>query len=162
VALTLKQSAFVNAALKGATHSDAYRTAYDCSRMTSLSVTSSASRLAAQPNIAAVLAKERERVALAVVKATAYTMQDAMDEANQARELAHSVGQAGAAVSAVTLRAKLAGHLIERKEVRIGQLDDSDLDDLLAMRDYVREERVIEAEVVEVDESTMNRPQIRG
>jgi len=67
-------------------------------------------------------------------------MADAMSEAEGARQLANDAGEAGAAVAAVTLKSKLAGLLVDRQVVRVGVLEDSDLDELVAMRDALRTE----------------------
>ena len=93
-----------------------------------------ASELRLSAPVAARLAEVRERAATT----SAYTLSKAMDEAENARRLAHDASQAGAAVAAVTLKSKLAGHLVEKREVRVGALEDCDLEELLAMRDALR------------------------
>jgi hypothetical protein len=99
-----------------------------------------ASVLASLPHVAARIGQHRGAVTAAVVRRTAFTMADAMGEAETARQLAHDASQAGAAVAAVTLKSKLAGLLVEKREIRVGTLEESDLDELLAMRDRLRAE----------------------
>jgi len=159
--LTAKQLTFVTALAKGAGVSEAYRAAFDTGRMLDSSVASAATKLKALPQIQEKLAQQRERVEVVMAKQVAYSMIDAFRESEEARQLAHSVGQAGAAVAAVTLRAKLGGLLVERKEVRIGALEDTDLDELLAMRERIRDESAIDVEVVHVDQPN-NRPSVRA
>lgn len=49
--------------------------------------------------------------------AALYAADDAMEEAKAAYDLARKLGQPSAMVAAVQLRARLCGHLIEKKEV---------------------------------------------
>lgn len=148
--LTAKQEAFVQGVLKGASYSDAYRAVYDVSRMKVESVHDAASKLALSGGVAQRLAKVEERAVTVAATRLSYTLEDAMREAQEDRALAHGVGQAGAAVAATGLRAKLMGLLIERKEVRVGLLEDTDLHELAAMRERLRDVVVVEAEVIDV------------
>lgn len=167
--LTAKQEVFCHKVLEGLSQSDAYRAVYDTSRMLAATIHNSASKLVAAPPVVARLSELRERKAVAVVKSIAYTVDDAMREAQEDRMLAHSVGQAGAAVAATTLRAKLTGLLVERKEVRTGLLDDADSESLRAMHERLRDviivtkeeagEDIEDAEVLAV--THVNRPMLR-
>ena len=132
--LTVKQERFIEEVLKGSNLSASYRAVYACAGMQPQTINKKASELRLSGPVAARLAQVRERAAAT----SAYTLSKAMDEAENARRLAHDASQAGAAVAAVTLKAKLSGHLIEKREVRVGALEDSDLDELLAMRDELR------------------------
>ena len=62
-------------------------------------------------------------------------VQKAMEEAAEAMELCRETRQSGAFVSAVALRAKLSGLLIDKKEVRTGELDGLQHDELKQLRD---------------------------
>ena len=135
MALTAKQEVFAQGiALHGLNQTDSYTKAYGAGKMTQDSISTRASKLAALSEVSARIVVLRDRATAAVVAKVAYTMADAMAAAKKAEELAHGEGQAGAAVAAVTLQAKLAGHLIERKEVRSGPLEDVDIQRLLAMK----------------------------
>lgn len=68
------------------------------------------------------------------VEAARYSSDDAMKEAKVAYDLAERLGAPAAMVSAVTLRAKLAGHLIEKREVTNK-----------TVKDMTREEAEVEA-----------------
>ena len=48
-------------------------------------------------------------------------------------------------MAAVTLKSKLAGLLVDRQAVRVGVLEDSDLDELVVMRDALRTEAAARA-----------------
>lgn len=53
----------------------------------------------------------------AVVERQEYSLETAIQETREDREMARELGQLGAAVSAGKLTAQLAGHLVERKDV---------------------------------------------
>ncbi len=136
--LTPKQEAFCLKIIRGANQTVAYRAVYDCVDATEHAVGSKASTLARKPAVAARIASLREGVAAAVVAQTGYTLADALREAEEARELAHEKGQASAAASAVTLKSKLSGLLIEKKEITTkGELSDMDIAGLKRIRDEV-------------------------
>lgn len=69
--------------------------------------------------VAEILSQRETIRAMGVAKAierAAYEVADAMSEAEEARSLAMNKGNAGAAVAAILLKAKLAGLVIDRKE----------------------------------------------
>ena len=61
--LTAKQEAFVNCIIEGMTQADAYRSAYNTSRMTDKTIHESASKLMADPKISTRVAELREKMA---------------------------------------------------------------------------------------------------
>jgi len=160
--LTAKQAAFCNAvALENQSLTDAYRAVYDTSKCKPETVHRSATQLAKSPTIAARIAELRGKVEATAVKAAAYTLEHAMGEAGDVLERAKAAGQVGAAVSAVTLRAKLAGHLMEKIRVQAGPLDESDVKELIALRDELRARRDAErraAGETPIDTREGNRP----
>ena len=89
----------------------AYRQVYCPRNSKPATVNKMAAELAALPHIAARIQALRESVASSVIERTAYSMADAMREAGEIFEEAITLRQAGAAVAAVTLRARLAGLL---------------------------------------------------
>jgi hypothetical protein len=78
----------------------------------------SAARLLADARVAARVAELQEAATAAVVKEIAYDRAAAMAEAGTALAMALERGQLSAAVTAITLRAKLSGLLIEKSEVK--------------------------------------------
>lgn len=135
MALTAKQEQFAKAvALDGMNLSDAYAKAYDTARMLPKTASDNASRLAAEPAVAERINVLRERATAAAVKKTGYTLADAIEEADTAAREGLALGQVSATVAAVKLKAQLAGHLVEKKEIRTGQLEDTDLAKLAAMK----------------------------
>lgn len=136
--LTPKQEAFALAYFETRNGGEAYRRAYDVaeSARTDNWVYVEAWQLLQNPKVAQRIAElEAEAKKLAI-----YTRQTAMDELEQARNLAHQEGQAGAAVSAVNSKIKLFG-MDRPKQVRLAgpdggpiQTEDVSARDILARR----------------------------
>ena len=129
--LSPKQEAFAQAVAAGMNQSDAYRAAYDATRMKPSSINVNASKLMAD-------AKVRQRVAslrAPAVEAVQYGLKEAMAEAAEAMALCRETRQSGAFVSAVQLRAKLCGLLVEKREIKLGPLDKVPADELKALED---------------------------
>ena len=125
--LTAKQEAFAQAILAGMTQADAYRTAYGQKAMKNETVQQAASRLMANSKVSARVAQLRAPV----TKKLQYGLEQAMEEAMAAYNVALEKGNGGAMVAAAQLRAKLNGLLVERKEIRSGplsQASDAQLD----------------------------------
>ena len=78
---------------------------------------------------------------LAVRKAYKYTLDMALRECDEAYALAMALGQASVMVSAVTVKAKIAGLVIDKKEVTHGVLDDLTTKELLRIRATLKRER---------------------
>ena len=77
-----------------------------------------------------------------------YGLPQAIAEAETARLAALAAGQTSAAVAATTLKSKLMGLLVERKEVtQKGPLEETDVDKLQEIKDVVdaRLKRALEA-----------------
>lgn len=112
--LTVKQEAFVQAYIETGSASEAYRQAYDVSATTKPeTVWQSASRLLADRK---VTARIDEMYKLAEGK-TLFAVEQALEEFEEARQLAMDNGQPSAAVAAVTGKAKLFGLMTERRHV---------------------------------------------
>jgi phage terminase small subunit len=131
MALTPKQEAFAQAVVVGMSISDAYRAAYKAGKMSSAAVNVEASRLMANPTVALRVQELRKPV----VEAAQYGLAEAMAEAAEAMELSRETRQSGAFVAAVSLRAKLSGLMIDKKEIRTGELDGLGHDELKQLRD---------------------------
>ena len=141
MALTAKQEQFAkNVGLRGMNQSEAYSAAYDASKMTPESIATAASRLVADANVSSRINVLRERATAAAVKKTGYTLADAIDEADVAAREGLALGQVSATVAAVKLKAQLAGHLVEKKEIRTGALEEVDLEKLALMREQAERE----------------------
>lgn len=132
-ALTAKQEKFCQAVVSGLNISDAYRSAYDAGGMKPATVNRSAKELTDNPKIAARVQALRKPV----VEEVQYGLKQAMSEAQQAFDVALEKGNGGAMVAAATLRAKLNGLLVERKEIRTGPLDGLPTDELEAMENAI-------------------------
>ena len=131
MALTAKQEAFAQAVASGMNQSDAYRAAYDTARMKATSINVNASKMMADAKVS----QRVEALRKPVVEAMQYGLKEAMEEAAEAMELCRETRQSGAFVSAVALRAKLSGLLIDKKEVRTGELEGLQHDELKQLRD---------------------------
>jgi hypothetical protein len=131
VALTAKQEAFAQAIASGMNQSDAYRAAYDAANMKPNVVNVKASELMADGKVSVRVDELRRPV----VEELQYGLKEAMLEAADAMAVARGKENGGAMVAAVTLRAKLAGLLIDKKEVRTGELDGLPHDELKQLRE---------------------------
>ncbi len=134
--LTGKREIFAQAiAAQSLNLSDAYRASHNASNMKPAVVNARASELAKVPAVADRITYLQGEATRAAVAKISYTLADAMTQADDAYAAAQSFEQAGAMVSAATLKAKLGGFLIERKEVRTGgQLDDLAVKELLELK----------------------------
>jgi hypothetical protein len=77
----------------------------------------------------------RAAIEQAIRETTIYTVVEALAEADQALKMAMANGNASHAVAAITLKAKLAGLLIERRDVTyrsVDDLTDAELENLIA------------------------------
>lgn len=129
MALTAKQEAFAQAIVSGKSQADAYRGAYDAGRMKPATIQNNASSLCKNSEVAARIAELRAPI----VAKMQYGIEQAMCEAEDAFKVAKERGNGGAMVAAVTLRSKLNGLLVDRKEVKYGAMDDLPVDELEAM-----------------------------
>lgn len=136
--LTQKMAAFASGvAIEKLSLSDAYRAAYDATKMTPKSINDAASKLAAHPAVAQRVQVLSERATAAIIKKAGFTFEASMDEAGGLLEDAKALGQISAGVAAAALRARLAGLLNEKREEKPGALDDVSVQELLALREIV-------------------------
>ena len=105
--LTIKQEAFARAYVETGNASEAYRRAYDSSKMKPESVNESASRLLADVKITARLAELREPI-MQRHNVTVDSLVFELEEARQAA-LSAETPQSSAAVAATMGKAKLCG-----------------------------------------------------
>lgn len=148
-------------ACERATFTDAYRAVYNCAGRTQEQVSKAASSLAAAQEIKDRILELQGRAADDAARKAAYTLADAIAEAESLRALAEERGHTAAAITAATLKAKLAGHLIERKEIKTGPLEDSDVEDLEALLAELKR-RKAERAGGQVEQDDGNRPDVRA
>jgi phage terminase small subunit len=129
VSLTAKQEAFCQAIVAGASQADAYRKAYSAENMKAETIHEKASRLMADGKVRARV----DELRAPVVAELRYGLREAMLEADEAFKVAKSKENGGAMVAAATLRAKLNGLLVDKKEIRTGPLDGLDHEQLKAL-----------------------------
>lgn len=129
--LTEKQQRFVEGLLAGLTNSEAYRQAYDCSRMQPNTVHSEASKLAANPKVAACLEaqlmdKRRERAernSMESLKVADRVWRNVWRLAEGGNGVPPAVQQ-----SALALAAKMAGMLTDKVEIEQRNTDSSTIE----------------------------------
>lgn len=128
-----KHEAFARNLAKGMDATDAYEAAgFKRHR-------GNASALRAKQNIASRVRELVEAVTERAVERIVYDKEQAMKEVEEARRMAMESGQPRAAVSAVELKSKLSGFLIDKKEVgAAGDFENMSTDEL---RKLLRERR---------------------
>jgi hypothetical protein len=131
--LTQKQEDFCQAIVSGLSQAAAYRQAYSAENMRPAVVQNKASLLMRHGEVGVRIAELRRPI----VEKLRYSVEQAMAEADQALCIAREKENAAAMIGAVTLRAKLHGLLVEKREVtvtQVQQLDDASLDALIALK----------------------------
>ena len=108
--LTPQQYAFVQGILDGKSATEAYRAAYDCSKMAQTSVWVASSELKRHPKVSVWVREARK----AKLGTAVLTIDSHMQELERLREIALETGNVGAAVQAEQLRGKATGIYIER------------------------------------------------
>ncbi len=111
--LTPKMDLFCQAVIAGSTQSDAYRAAYAAQNMNAHTVSNKASLLMKHEAVRARL----DAIRKPVIEKLQYGLEQAMQEAQEAFEVARSKENAAAMVSAVVLRAKLNGLMVDKVNV---------------------------------------------
>lgn len=116
-ALTPKQEAFALAYVETGNASEAYRRAYDASKMKPAVINVKASQLLAEDKVAVRVAALRADV----VARHNLTVDDLIDELDEARSvaLAAETPQASAAISATMSKAKLLGLIVDKVDARV-------------------------------------------
>lgn len=135
--LTEPQEKFAQLLVQGKSQYEAYLEAYPSSQTWKRNaVDSQASQLASDRKIIQRISTIRAPV----IKKLQYGLEEAMQEALRAYDLAASTEQVGAMVAAAQLRAKLQGLLVERKEVKVTKLDDYDANEKTLMLESLKGE----------------------
>lgn len=133
MSLTAKQETLAQNLASGMTQADAYRSAYPASKTwKKRALYAEASKQAKNPDILRRVYELRAPV----IERVRYELEDAMREAEAARRLAMADPKgAGAAVSAVALKAKLNGLMVEDRQnerTPFSELSDDELDRAIA------------------------------
>jgi phage terminase small subunit len=112
--LTLKQENFCLAYIETGNASEAYRRAYECSKMKDATITRSAKELIDNHNITARIEELRKPI----IKRHNITVDDLIAELNENRDYALKAEtvQSSAATTATMAKAKLLGMLVEKVE----------------------------------------------
>ncbi len=130
--LTLKEEKFCQEYMVCANAEQAYRAAYaPGAKKNGGWVRTEACTILAKPHISARIEMLRAKTELVAI----YDTDKAMEEAGEALELARALKMPAAMISAVTLRAKLAGVLVEKREVTnrsARQLSDEELNEQIS------------------------------
>ena len=131
--LTSKQEKFAQGVASGITQADAYRAAYNASNMKVDSVHCKASVLMTDVKIRSRVEELRKPVILKMQ----YGLEQAMIEAEEALNVCRENNHGGSMINAITLRSKLNGLLVDKKEIKlttIEELADTDLDAFIALK----------------------------
>ena len=128
--LTVKEDRFCQEFVISGEKSDAYRKAYSVDPAKDGDwVESSSWKLFQKKHIQNRIEELRAKTETISL----YTADQAMREARRAFDLAEKAISPAAMVSAVTLRAKLAGHLVDKKEVAHKTLKDASQEELMEL-----------------------------
>lgn len=109
--LTVKQENFCQGVAKGLTYSDAYRQAYNASKMKMETINRKAVELMSNGKVAARVEELKRRA----LQRYDLTVDDIVEELEDARKIARKLGQSSAMVSASMGKAKLFGMIVDKK-----------------------------------------------
>lgn len=121
--LTEQQNRFVLAYGNCFSAVEAYKRAYDCSKMNANSIYVEASRLLKNPKIAPWIDYISENAQKVAIEELNYSIADCFNEVDEMKKIAlESLDKSGnpninAAIKAVELKGKLAGHFVEKQKV---------------------------------------------
>jgi len=112
MSLTPKREAFAQAVATGKTQADAYRSAFNATKMKAETIAQAASRLMADSNVAARVAELRKPV----VEAVQITLAAHLSRLAELSAKAEGEGKYSAAVAAEIARGKASGLYVEKLE----------------------------------------------
>ncbi|EPL59938.1 phage small subunit terminase [Stutzerimonas stutzeri B1SMN1] len=110
MSLTPKRESFAQAVASGMSQADAYRAAFDASRMKPETIQSAASRLMADSKVSARV----EEIRAPIVQKAQITLESHLERLKQLSEKAEQEGQFSAAISAEVSRGKASGLYTEK------------------------------------------------
>ena len=118
--LTAKQRSFADRIIEGMDPSEAYHaSAYKSDNMTPKAISVEAQRVLQNPSVALAIEEGRQKATERAITLASFTKEEALRWAMEDRELAHKLGQSGAAVSATRLASDLGGHIVEKKDLNV-------------------------------------------
>lgn len=105
--------------------SDAYRAAYDCSNMSNESINVEASKLLKNPKVTLWINQANHNVQEVFQEEIKYSALDCFNELDEVRKRAKKdKGNYSQEIKAIELKGKLAGHFVDKHEVKGGGLAD--------------------------------------
>lgn len=113
--LTPKQEKFAQGVASGMTQADAYRAAYDCSRMKAATIQRNASAMMRDNKISARIAELQKPV----VEAVRLTLEEHLAELKALRDGAKNKEDYGAAIKAETKRGEACGFYKQKSETKL-------------------------------------------
>lgn len=113
MSLTSKQEAFAQAVATGKTQADAYRLAFNATKMKAATIQQCASRLMADRNVSARVEELRKPV----VEAVQVTLEAHLRRLEELSKKAEDEGKYAAAVTAEIARGKASGLYVEKAEL---------------------------------------------
>ena len=124
--LTTKQQNFIlRYMINGNNASEAYRSAYDCSSMSSEAVNVEASRTLKNPKIALWIEQAENNVKQVFNDEIKYSAKDCFDELDELKKKSEkNITTYSVAKGCIELKGKLAGHFVDRHQVTGGGLAD--------------------------------------
>lgn len=139
IILSGKRERFCLLLVSGKKASEAYKQSRPGCEMTDHTASVRAFELLKHPEILKRIAELRLPAVQQVRKAYKYSLEMALRECDEAYALAMALGQPSVMVGAVTVKAKIAGLVIDKKEVTHGVLDDLTTKELLRIRATLKE-----------------------
>lgn len=121
--LTVKQENFCQGVAKGLTYSDAYRQAYNASKMKMETINRKAVELMSNGKVSARVEELKRRA----LQRYDLTVDDIVEELEDARKIARELGQSSAMVSASMGKAKLFGMIVDKKACTDSEGNDLDV-----------------------------------
>lgn len=149
--LSEKREAFCLLLVSGKSKIEAYLQSRPEGRMSRETAAQRANDLLKHPEILRRITELRAPATRAVQRKYQYALEHALHECDQAYALALALGQPSVMVSAIQVKARIAGLVVEKKEERHGLLDDATTRELLRMRAELRaREALVQKEVIDL------------
>lgn len=158
IILSDKREKFCLLLVSGKTLLEAYRQSRPDGIMNDTTASNRAKDLLRNPAILKRITELRLPAVLAVRKAYKYNLEAALQECDEAYALALALGQPSVMVSAVQVKAKIAGLVVDKKEVQHGVLDDLTTRELLRIRAELKDrEALVRKGAIELVEDTSEK-----
>jgi hypothetical protein len=134
--LTPMRRKFVEEYIKCGNASEAYRRSFSAKNMKDTVVQQNASKLLRDNHVSIMIRKLTAKTVAKAEKKLDISIETTINDLNDAMRFAKECGNPGALVSAVVARAKVLGHVIDKKEITtisqsIEELSEDELDELI-------------------------------